>query len=122
MTKPRNSVRDRRDCFDKYKYVDDLGRTVMDCHICHGPIVPSAGDRWEAEHVTMHVADGEDIRPAHYSPCHKTKTKSDIKSWSKAKRVKDRRFGIVRPKGFYKPKGVKFDWAQGKYIREDAEQ
>lgn len=121
MTRPRNSVKARRECFDKHKRTDALGRIVMDCHICNGVILPGI-DRWEAEHVIMHVVGGEEIKPAHYSPCHKLKTKSDVKKWSKAKRVRDRRFGITRPKGFYKPEGAWFDWGSGRYRKpEEAE-
>lgn len=114
----RNSVRDRRECFDSNKYVDALGRTVMDCHICGGVILP-ATEKWEAEHVLMRALGGTVVKPAHYSPCHKAKTKVDVKTYSKAKRVGDRNFGIRQSKGFPKPKGAKFDWSRGRYVREE---
>lgn len=120
MTRPRNSVKDRRECFDKFKYVDALGRTVMDCHICGGVILP-AQQRWEAEHVIMYALDGEEIKPAHYSPCHKAKTKDDIKKYAKGKRAGERHYGIRRAKGFPKPRGAKFDWSRGRYVREEIE-
>lgn len=98
-------VRDRRTCFDTWKRTDALGRTVLDCHICGGVILP-ATERWEAEHVTPKAWDGKDIRPAHVH-CHREKTsKQDIPAIAKGKRIKDRHFGIKRSKGFYRPKGL----------------
>lgn len=121
MTRPRNSVKDRRECFDRFKYVDALGRTVMDCHICGGVVAPSAGDKWEADHVVPLAWDGTDVRPAH-TRCHKQKTaKKDIPAIAKGKRIYERHYGIRRAKGFYKPKGAKFDWSRGRYVREEVE-
>lgn len=94
----RNSKKDRKECFDKHHYTDYLGRVVMDCHICGGVIVCGTQE-WEAEHVVMRALGGKEIKPAHASPCHSNKTKTDIKNWSKGKRVRDRIFGIKRASG-----------------------
>lgn len=114
----RDSVRDRRNCFDRSKYVHEDGSTVMDCHICGGVIRPSRGQRWVAEHVIPFAFDGEDVRPAHESPCHAVKTKKDVTDIAKVKRARDKHFGIRRPKGFRKPPpGYKYDWGLRRVVK-----
>jgi hypothetical protein len=122
MTRRRDSVKDRRECFDKWKRTDHLGRVVLDCHLCNGKygVILPAKESWEADHVTPHAWDGTDIRPAH-PHCHGEKTKLDVTAIAKGKRIRDRHFGIKRPKGFHKPKGAKFDWSRGRYTREENE-
>jgi 5-methylcytosine-specific restriction endonuclease McrA len=95
----RDNVKQRRDCFDRARYIDHLGRTVMDCHICKGVIYPSRGDEWEADHVNPHYFGGRDVMPAH-SKCHQQKTAdTDIPAIAKSKRIHDRHFGIRRASG-----------------------
>lgn len=115
----RDSVKDRRECFDRWKYIHADGSTVMNCHICLGVIRPSRGDKWEAEHVIPHAFDGTDIRPAHASPCHSSKTKKDVTDIAKAKRIHEKHVGIRRPQGFRKPPaGYVYSWAQRRYVKE----
>ena len=100
-----SSTKLRRECFDRWKYVDEFtGRTLMDCHLCGTPIDPAKNPTgWEAEHVIRRVLsrdDGADnIRPAH-TECHKPKTANDNRENAKGKRVSDRHFGIKRSMGW----------------------
>ena len=96
MTTKRNSVKDRRECFERSKRTDHLGRIVMDCHICGGIILPAITE-WEADHVTPLAHDGKVTQPAH-TRCHAKKTAEvDIPAIAKGKRQRDRAFGIKRP-------------------------
>lgn len=104
---PRNSVRDRRECFDRNKRTDHLGRIVLDCWICGGVIHP-AMENWECEHPTPHALGGKETLPAH-PHCHKPKTAKDITAIAKGKRVKDRTFGIKQTAGTM-PGGRKSKW------------
>jgi len=112
--------RARRDCFDAHKKVDETGRIYLVCYLCSGRIDP-AREKWEAEHTLRKTLNGSDhpsnVLPAHEA-CHKPKTAKDIAENSKGKRVSERHFGIKRSRGFYKPKGMKFDWGSKRYVRE----
>ena len=96
----RDSVRDRRECFDRCKRTDEHGRIVLDCHICGGPILP-AQEKWECEHVIPHHFGGVGTLPAH-PHCHKPKTAKDVSDIAKGKRVRDKTFGIQRSKGSFR--------------------
>jgi 5-methylcytosine-specific restriction endonuclease McrA len=90
------------------------------CHLCEQRI--QVGDKWDVEHVRPLALGGADdqsnMRPAH-KDCHKTKTKADAASWSKAKRVKAKHLGIKKPGGFRKPPpGFKYDWRVGRVVKE----
>lgn len=100
MSNKRNSVRDRRNCFERWRRTDELGRIVLDCHICNGKygVILPAKEDWEAEHCIPRAWDGTDIRPAH-PHCHKEKTRTDVTAIAKGKRVTDRHFGIRRAGG-----------------------
>jgi hypothetical protein len=98
-----NSTKLRRQCFEAHKYVHPVtGRTVMDCHICGDVIDPVAGDVWEAEHMNPRALSDDDsaknLAPAHAGKgsCHAEKTKVDVGRIAKAKRVRDKHFGIKR--------------------------
>ena len=119
MSGRRDSVKDRRECFDRNKRIDHLGRVVIDCHLCGGVILPAQED-WECEHPIPVAHGGTEKLPAHVH-CHRRKTAEvDIPAIAKGKRVRDRTFGIKRVKGFRRPKGAKFDWSRGRYVREEA--
>ena len=122
MTRPRNSLKTRRECFEVHRWFDHLGRARLTCHICLQPIDP-AREQWDAEHVIRRVLkpsdSPEDVLPAHAKSCHPEKTAIDNRETAKGKRVRDRHFGIKRAKGFYKSKGVKYDWSRGRYVRPE---
>lgn len=67
------------------------------CYLCEQRI--QVGEKWEVEHVRAIGLLGEDdesnMAPAHVG-CHATKTKADIASMSKAKRVKAKHVGGYR--------------------------
>jgi hypothetical protein len=117
MTAVRNSVRDRRECFEANRQTHPLtGRTVLQCHICKGWIEPARED-WIAEHPTPHANGGTLTLPAHPA-CHTGKTATDVREIAKGKRTSDRHFNIRRRKGFHRPDNLKFNWASGRYERE----
>jgi len=98
MSMTRNSVRDRRQCFDEHKRTDESGHVYLQCHICNGVIDP-ARDKWDAEHVTPFAFGGTDLAPAHVK-CHRQKTsEEDIPKIAKSKRASEKHFGI-RKKGW----------------------
>lgn len=70
------------------------------CHICGQTINLARGDKMEIEHVIPIALGGLDdainTRPAHRA-CHAQKTKSDVKTIAKAKRVKAKHTGQFRP-------------------------
>jgi hypothetical protein len=113
-----SSAAERRECFEMNKQADITGRIYLVCHICKGHIWPSRGDRWEAEHAVPFANGGRETLPAHLD-CHREKTRRDVSEIAKGKRVRDKHFGIVRKKGFYRPKGFKFDWGTKRYVREE---
>lgn len=58
------------------------------CHICGLSIKP--GEEWEVEHKRARCLLGEDreenYAPAHIDPCHRDKTRDDMKRLAKARR------------------------------------
>lgn len=52
-------------------------------------------------------------------PCHGFKTRNfDTPRAAKIKRQSDKAKGIRKAPSFQKPKGVRFDWSQGRYVKE----
>jgi hypothetical protein len=96
----RNSVKDRRECFDRTKRTDEHGRTVLDCYLCGGIILPAI-EAWECEHTIPHHFGGTETLPVH-PHCHKPKTAKDLGDIAKGKRVRDKTFGIARSKGSFR--------------------
>lgn len=69
------------------------------CHIC-GEVIDLNTDRMDVEHLVPLALGGSDdwanIRPAH-ATCHAEKTKGDVTSIAKAKRVHLKHTGQFRP-------------------------
>lgn len=109
----------RRDCFNAHKYTDDDGETWLTCHLCGGPIHP-ATQPWIAEHAVRRSVGGSDapsnVLPAHRK-CAAEKDRVDISENAKGKRKSDKHFGVRKKSGFYRPKGMKFNWQTGRYER-----
>ena len=135
MTRSRNSTKARRLCFATWKRTDEHGRIYMDCQCgqglrksCGQRIYPGSPNRdaWRADHgVTRWAEGGEDIStnlfPVFETCDREFKAPEDTSQIAKNKRIHDRRFGIKRAKGFYKPKGL-VRVGFGRYARsEDAE-
>lgn len=94
-----NSTKLRRICWDKWKF-DDPPR--MKCYRCPTLVGPSLGE-WEADHL-IPIADGggdgldgENLYPC-CIPCHREKTKADVKWIAKGKRVRDKHLGLRQSK------------------------
>lgn len=96
----RNSTKARRNCFDRWKRTDDDGRIVLFCQQCGIKMNPAA-DRWEADHVILHVYDGTDdaanLQPLCYV-CHREKSGKDKSFIAKGQRQSDSVYGVKRSK------------------------
>lgn len=116
----RNSTKARRLCFEAHKVVYASGKVRLECHICKVYMDP-VRDKWEADHIRRYAEGGED-HPANLWPvcvhCHKRKSAKDTSDIAKGKRVRDKHFGI-KQRGWHRPDGVKFDWKQGRYRKDE---
>jgi hypothetical protein len=98
----RNSLRDRRECFEQHKWVHFVtGRIMLTCHICGGAIDP-AREQWEAEHYSPLAIGGTGLAPAHPA-CHRAKTSTDVSNMARGRDARDRHFNI-RPRGWGRSK------------------
>lgn len=65
------------------------GHAYLECGICHGPI--GAEDEIQFDHIHGHAMGGpheyQNLRPVHYDPCHKAKSKRDVAALAKVKRI-----------------------------------
>lgn len=88
------------------------------CHICGGKI--TASDAWDVEHrmpLALGGADDEtNMSPAH-KVCHRAKSADDIGRIRKADRQRAKFIG-AKPTKFRRPAGIRFDWKQGRYVKE----
>lgn len=120
MRSTAEQARARRECFEAHRWADDGGKIWLSCAICGGRIDP-ARERWEADHRVRRIVGGTDdpsnVMPVH-PHCHSEKTKVDVRENAKGKRASDKHFGIRRKRGFERPAGVKFDWAEGRYRKD----
>lgn len=89
------------------------------CILCKTKI-DGVRDAWTVEHVRALGLGGDDTDancgPAH-ERCRRIKDKDDVARIAKAKRIKAAHIGIKRPSKFQKPKDMKFDWSQGRYVK-----
>lgn len=69
------------------------------CCLCDSRI--KAGDTWTVEHIRALALGGEDTDancgPAHEA-CRRLKDKDDLASIAKAKRIKAKHYGMIRPR------------------------
>lgn len=114
----RDSTKTRRICFEKHRWQDANGRWRMTCAGC-GLHIDPVRDAWIADHYVRHAEGGNDEQTHPLCKrCNAAKTPTDIKAVAHGKRMGERHFGVKRSKGFAKPKGAKFDWSQGRYVRD----
>ena len=95
------------------------GQRHLKCHVCALLINPATRP-WHADHIRRYAEGGEDTPDNVFPicvPCHRAKSAKDTSEIAKGKRVYKRHFGVKRSKGFAKPKGAKWDWSQGRYVR-----
>lgn len=89
------------------------------CHLCGGKI--TASDKWDVDHVLPLALGGADdesnFAPAH-KRCHIDKTADDVGRIRKADRQRAVFIGAKKPSKFRRPDGVRFDWKQGRYVKE----
>lgn len=89
------------------------------CHLCRGKI--SAADKWDVDHILPLALGGADdesnFAPAH-NVCHREKSKVDVGRIRKADRQRAAFIGAKKPSKFRRPAGVRFDWKQGRYVKE----
>lgn len=89
------------------------------CHLTGRKI--AAGERWELEHVKALILGGEhresNLAPA-LADAHKRKTAMEMKVKAKIDRIAKKNLGIRKVPSFQKPKGVRYDWSQGRYVKE----
>ena len=119
----RNSARARHICLETHGREDHMGR-YMSCHVC-GLRIDPVRTKWRADHIRRH-AEGGTESPDNLWPICLTcdggvdgKAARDTSAIAKGKRMSGRHFGTQQKgRGFYRPKGVKFDWSQGRYRRE----
>jgi 5-methylcytosine-specific restriction endonuclease McrA len=87
-----------------------------------------SGDEWDLEHIRplAMARPGEtlnresNLAPALRAP-HREKTAREATERSKADRIHARHFGYEKPSSrpLRKPKGATYDWARGRYVRND---
>lgn len=75
------------------------------CHICGLPLGSKA---WEADHVLALIKGGQNresnLAPAHV-PCHRDKTKKDVKDKAKTAKIRGKHTGAIQPKGKIQSRG-----------------
>jgi 5-methylcytosine-specific restriction protein A len=116
----------RRLCFERHKREHPItGAVIMHCGKCDFEIDP-VRQQWEADHIVA-VAIGGSNEPDNLQPlcvhCHKEKTKTDVTSIAKGKRMAEKHYGIKRSKtpmpcGRRSPFKKKLD---GSVVRRDSE-
>jgi hypothetical protein len=123
------STKERRECFDRCKWIHPLtGRLMLTCHICAGPIDPARGtkkgspDYWEAEHTTPKANGGTVTLPAH-AACHRPKTSRDVHEIARGKRQSNKHYGIERSGETFRkaPEGYEYSWRRRRYVRAQEE-
>lgn len=90
-----------------YRFVLVTGE-YLPCAVCGEPLKP--GDDVQFDHAHSDVMGGahefQNLRPVHYDPCHKKKTKADIQANAKVKRIvcggRKKRGPKIKSRGFDK--------------------
>lgn len=91
------------------------------CYLSGRKIMP--GDKWELEHVKPLSMGGEhrerNLRPALVA-AHREKTKAEAADRAKADRIRRKHLGLkeAKTRSLSIPKGMRFDWRLGRYVRE----
>lgn len=92
----------------------------LPCVECQEALLP--GQKIQFDHRQATVHDGahtfKQIRPIHYDPCHKRKTKRDVQGRAKRDRIakggRKRKGRKLQGKGFpKKPDGYEYRWIEG---------
>lgn len=98
---------------------------MMKCSCGCGVEFNPAQEKWRADHGARWAEGGKDV-PENLWPILTScdagidgKAAEDTRQVAKGKRVRDKHFGIKQKSGFYKPPGMKYDWKQGRYRKDD---
>ena len=127
MTRPRNSTKARRICFDTHRQTDEAGRAYMICQCGQGrrpdcgQIIYPAKDEWRADHGISRWSEGGEDTPENLFPVlakcdRETKAPEDARQIAKNKRIHNRHFGIKkssRPMPGGRDSGWKKTFARG---------
>ena len=125
---PRRAIsRHRRDLI--------LDRQKRICPLCNKPLPSSEMTSgvdgvpgwtmtgpFEVDHVLpleLGGADHIDNMQALCRPCHRQKTRDDVRRIAKARRIRKREAGLApKKRGLSRPPGTRYDWARGRYVRD----
>lgn len=122
-SRTRDSTKARRICFDAHKTYDHLGRVRLICHL-NKCVIDPVRDKWRADHIRRFADDGEDTAENLFPICERCdrdeKAPADTTAVAKGRRQGERHYGVKRPTGFRRPKGAKFDWSLGRYVKEQS--
>ena len=103
MTKPVS----RKMAVDCLLYWFGVMHVTILCPECGEPILPEQNIQFDHRHAIVHNGPHEyqNLRPIHYDPCHKAKTKRDNQANAKVKRIRDETKRRVKPKPVTRPMG-----------------
>jgi len=65
------------------------GEIILPCGICKEPLLPGQAIQFDHTHADTHGGAHKywNLRPVHYDPCHKKKTKADVQAKAKGDRI-----------------------------------
>lgn len=90
------------------------------CCVC-GHKIDGVREMWD-EHVNPLWLNGdntaENRAPAH-AKCARGKTAEEATTRAKVRSVAEKHFGATRKTGFSKPKGMRYDWKLGRYVKDE---
>lgn len=97
-----------------------IERAQGKCEKCGAALKPGEGD---ADHILPAELGGQATLANGMwlcKPCHKAKTADDVRRIRKADRQRDKHTGAWKPSArkLGRPAGMKFDWSQGRYVKE----
>lgn len=89
------------------------GVAVFRCYICGDPVLPEQTIQFDHIHAVTHDGPHEyqNLRPVHYDPCHKAKSKKDVAAKAKGDRI----LGLTKtkPKAKIRSAGFRKDMSRG---------
>lgn len=110
LTKPIS----RKMAVDCLLFTAFIGGFIFRCKICGEELQPGQNIQFDHIHADVHGGphEFENLRPVHYDPCHKKKTKADVQANAKVKRIqaggRKRRGPGLKSPGFNKKLRRKF--------------
>jgi hypothetical protein len=109
----------RKAITDRMKWQSLLYWLEVPCPECGGGIGPDDEIQWDHRAALVHdgAHEYQNIRPVHYDPCHKAKSRRDVQAQAKVKRIakggRTRKGQPIKSRGFQKkPEGYKTRWSR----------